>query len=100
MKIKALSVGLLTAVLASGMVAPVFAQAGATKEQAQELLQKVGPEVWSARRTSEHNPQMLQAYKAGEAAFFDGNYDKAMKKLKAAQAMTENTPNNPGGGHE
>ena len=100
MKIKALSVGLLTAVLASGMVAPAFAQAGATKDEAQDLLKKDGPEVWSARRTSEHNPQMLQAYKAGEAAYFEGNYDKAVKKLKAAEAMTENSPNNPGGGHE
>jgi hypothetical protein len=100
MKIKALSVGLLTAVLASGIVAPVFAQAGATKEQAQELLQKVGPAVWGARLTSQHNAQMLQAYKAGEDAYFHGNYDKAVKKLNAAQAMTENSPNNPGAGHE
>ena len=99
MKIKALSVGLLTAVLASGVVTPVFAQS-ATKEQAQELLRKVGPSVWSARLSSEHNPQMLQAYKAGEAAYFEGDYDKAVKKLKAAQAMTEDSPNNPGGGHE
>jgi hypothetical protein len=100
MKIKALSIGLLTAVLASGIVAPVFAQAGATQEQAQELLQKVGPAVWGARLTSEHNPQMLQAYKAGEAAYFKGDYDKAVRKLKAAQALTESSPNNPGGGHE
>ncbi|HLW71856.1 MAG TPA: hypothetical protein VKS22_14675 [Candidatus Binataceae bacterium] len=98
MKIANVSVGLLAAVLVSGVLAPVYAQPAATQAQAQDTLKRVGPEVWNARRSSEHNAQMLQAYKAGEDAYFKGNYDKAIKKLNAAEAMTKNSPNNYGGG--
>jgi hypothetical protein len=98
MKIAKLSVGVLTAVLMSGAVTPLFAQPTATQEQAQEALKRVGPEVWNARRSSEHNSAMLQAYKAGEDAYFRGDYDKAVKKLNAAEAMTKDSPNNYGGG--
>jgi hypothetical protein len=98
MKIVNVSVGMLAAVLVSAVLTPVFAQPAATQEQAQETLKRVGPEVWNARRSSEHNSAMLQAYKAGEAAYFEGHYDKAIKKLEAAEAMTKNSPNNYGGG--
>jgi hypothetical protein len=98
MKIAKLSVGVLAAVLVSGVFMPVYAQAAATQEQAQEVLKRVGPEVWNARRSSEHNAQMLQAYKAGEDAYFKGDYDKAVKKLTAAEEMTKSSPNNYGGG--
>src|SRR5713226_5756661 len=99
MKIGKVSIGMLTAVLASAALATVFAQEpAATKESTQALLTQVSQKVWNARRSSEHNAQMLQAYKAGEEAYFKGDYDKATKKLNAAGAITENSPNNVGGG--
>ena len=93
MKIAKLSVGMLAAVLVSGVFAPVFAQSGATKEQAEEALKKAAPDVKNAELSSEHNAQMKQAMKAGKAAFAKGDYDKAIEKFNAADAMTKNSPN-------
>jgi hypothetical protein len=99
MKIGKVTIGMLTAVLASGALTIAFAQdAAPTKESTQALLSQVSQKVWNARRSSEHNAQMVQAYKAGEAAYFEGNYEKATKKLKAAEGMTMDSPNNVGGG--
>lgn len=101
MKIGKVSLGMLTTVLASAALTVAFAQDTApTKESTRTLLTEVSQKVWDARRSSEHNAQMLQAYKAGEDAYFRGDYDKATKKLKSAEAMTMNSPNNVGGGNE
>jgi hypothetical protein len=94
-----ISAGVLAVVVAGGALAPVWAE-GATRESTQALMSVVSQDVWHARRSSEHNAQMLQAYKAGEDAYFSGDYDKATKKLKEADAMTKNSPNDYGGGGE
>jgi hypothetical protein len=98
MKLAKVGVYALAAVLVSGAIVPVYAQSETTQEQAAQVLKRVGPEVWNARRSSEHNAQMLQDYKAGEDAYFSGDYDKAVKKLTAAEELTKNSPNNYGGG--
>jgi hypothetical protein len=81
-------------------VSPSPTAEGATRESTQALMSAVSQDVWHARRSSEHNAQMLQAYKAGEDAYFSGDYEKASKKLKEADAMTKNSPNDYGGGGE
>jgi hypothetical protein len=100
MKAAKVSLGVLAGVVAFGSLTSVFAQAPATRESTQALMSVVSQDVWHARRSSEHNAQMLQAYKAGEDAYFSGDYEKATKKFKEADAMTKNSPNDYGGGAE
>lgn len=101
--------------LASGLALPVFAQdapaagsaapaaaapaaaapaaSGATKEQVQEEMPKVARHLWDAKLASVHNAQMNQAWKAAQAAYAKGDYDKAMKKLKLADDLATSNPN-------
>jgi hypothetical protein len=94
MKIAKVSVLLLGLSIASGLSLPAFAQAGATKEQVQEEMPKVARHVWDAKFSSAHNAAMNQAWKAAQAAYAKGDYDKAMKKLKVADDLAVSGPNN------
>jgi hypothetical protein len=87
-----MSAGLLAVILASGALAPLYAQT-ATKEQADAAKKTAQADYQNARLSSEHNAQMQQAYKAGEAAYAKGDYDKAVAKFKAIEAMSKNSPN-------
>ncbi len=97
--------------LASGLALPAFAQdapaagaaapapaaaapaaSSATKEQVQEEMPKVARHVWDAKLSSAHNAGMNQAWKAAQAAYAKGNYDKAMKKLKLADDLATSNP--------
>ncbi|HVN88321.1 MAG TPA: hypothetical protein VMT61_00765 [Candidatus Binataceae bacterium] len=81
---------------ASGAAAPATAAAapsGATKEQVQEEMPKVARHLWDAKLSSVHNAQMNQAWKAAQAAYAKGDYDKAMAKLKIADELATSTPN-------
>jgi hypothetical protein len=93
-KIAKVSVLLLGLSLASGLSLPAYAQSGATKEQVQEEMPKVARHVWDAKFSSAHNAQMNQAWKAAQAAYAKGDYDKAMKKLKVADDLAAQGPNN------
>jgi len=93
-KIAKVSVLLLGLSLASGLALPAYAQSGATKEQVQEEMPKVARHVWDAKLASAHNAEMNQAWKAAQAAYAKGDYDKAMKKLKVADDLAGAGPNN------
>src|SRR5713101_2221914 len=93
-KIAKVSVLLLGLSLASGLALPAYAQTGATKEQVQAEMPKVARHVWDAKFSSAHNAQMNQAWKAAQAVYAKGDYDKAMKKLKTADDLAGQGPNN------
>ena len=86
-KVSALLLGLS---LAGGLALPTHAQDAATpatKDQVQEEMPKVARHVWDAKLSSVHNAEMNQAWKAAQAAYAKGDYDKAMKKLKIADDL-------------
>jgi hypothetical protein len=83
--------------IASGIV-PVIssAQPAPTREKVQAELSRVGQDVWHARLTSDLNAQLYQTWMAGETAFYKGDYATAMKRLKQADAMAKQGPNDYG----
>jgi hypothetical protein len=89
----ALSLGLS---VPAGLALSSYAQPPPTREQVEAELSRVGQNVWHARLTSDLNAQLYQAWMAGETAFYKGDYAKAMKKLKQADAMAKQGPNDYG----
>ena len=98
MKVAKVAVLTLGLSMATGMALQVFAQdapapAGATQGQVQEEMPKVARHVWDAKLSSAHNAGMNQAWKAAQAAYAKGQYDKAMAKLKIADDLASQGPN-------
>jgi hypothetical protein len=82
--------------IATHLSAPLYAQSAPTRERVQAELSRVGQDVWHAKLTSDLNAQMYQAWTAGEAAYYKGDYEKAMKNLKIADALAKQGPNDYG----
>ena len=111
MKVAKVAVLTLGLSMATGMALPAFAQdasapaaaaaapaaapaaAGATMDQVREEMPKVARHVWDAKLSSAHNAGMNQAWKAAQAAYAKGDYDKAMAKLKIADDLASQGPN-------
>jgi hypothetical protein len=94
MKIAKAAVLALGLSMVCGTSLPAYAQSGATKEQVQEEMPKVAKHIWDAKLSSAHNAQMNQAWKAAQTAYAKGDYDKAMVKLKLADDLAKQGPNN------
>lgn len=93
MKIMKMSALLLAIAFASAISLPASAQSEVTREQAQAVLARVSQDVWHAQLSSTGYGRVQELYTEGERAYFKGDYAEAVKKLKMADKIVREMPN-------
>ncbi len=64
-----------------------------TREQAQAVLARVSQDVWHAQHSSTGYGRVQALYNEGERAYFEGKYAESVKKLKMADKIVRDMPN-------
>jgi hypothetical protein len=93
MKIVRMAALFLGMAIASAVSIPAYAQSEVTREQAQAVLARVSQDVWHAQHSSTGYGRVQSLYTEGERAYFKGDYAEAIKKLKMADTIVRDMPN-------